>query len=41
MAILDGRIVTRGYGRVFLDTLPAGLRRTSALDQVRRWWEQP
>lgn len=41
VAILDGRIVTRGYGRVFLDTLPAGLRRTSALDQVRRWWEQP
>jgi ATP-dependent DNA helicase DinG len=38
VAILDGRVVTRGYGRVFLDTLPGGLPRTSALEQVRRWW---
>ena len=38
VAILDARVVTRAYGRVFLDTLPAGLRRTSALEQVRRWW---
>jgi ATP-dependent DNA helicase DinG len=38
VAILDHRIVTRGYGRVFLDTLPAGLPRTSAIEQVRRWW---
>jgi ATP-dependent DNA helicase DinG len=38
VAILDGRVVTRGYGRVFLDTLPAGLPRSSALEQVRRWW---
>ena len=38
VAILDSRIVTRTYGRVFLDTLPAGLPRTSALEQVRRWW---
>ncbi|MEO8705047.1 MAG: ATP-dependent DNA helicase [Kofleriaceae bacterium] len=38
VAILDGRIVTRTYGRVFLDTLPAGLPRTSAIEQVRRWW---
>ena len=35
---LDGRIVGRGYGRVFLDTLPAGLPRTSAIEQVRRWF---
>jgi ATP-dependent DNA helicase DinG len=41
VAILDGRIVGRGYGRVFLDTLPAGLPRTSALEQVRRWWSAP
>ena len=41
VAILDGRIVVRGYGRVFLDTLPAGLPRTSALEQVRRWWSAP
>ncbi|HEX4418839.1 MAG TPA: ATP-dependent DNA helicase [Kofleriaceae bacterium] len=38
VALLDGRVVTRGYGRVFLDTLPAGLPRSSALEQVRRWW---
>jgi ATP-dependent DNA helicase DinG len=38
VAILDGRIVTRGYGRVFLDSLPGGLPRSSALEQVRRWW---
>ena len=39
VAILDPRVVTRGYGRTFLETLPAGLPRTSALDQVRRWWQ--
>lgn len=38
VAVLDHRIVTRRYGRVFLDTLPAALPRTSALEQVRRWW---
>jgi ATP-dependent DNA helicase DinG len=38
VAILDGRVVTRGYGRVFLDTLPDGLPRSSSLEQVRRWW---
>lgn len=38
VAILDGRVVTRSYGRVFLETLPAGLPRSSALEQVRRWW---
>jgi ATP-dependent DNA helicase DinG len=41
VAILDHRIVTRTYGRVFLDTLPANLPRTSALEQVRRWWSVP
>ncbi len=38
VAILDGRIVTRTYGRVFVETLPTGLPRTSAIEQVRRWW---
>ena len=38
VAVLDARLVTRGYGRVFLDTLPTGLPRSSALEQVRRWW---
>ncbi|MBI4510373.1 MAG: ATP-dependent DNA helicase [Deltaproteobacteria bacterium] len=37
VAILDHRILTKGYGRVFLQSLPpAG--RTSVLEQVRRWW---
>jgi ATP-dependent DNA helicase DinG len=38
VAILDSRIVTKTYGRVFVETLPAGLPRTSAIEQVRRWW---
>ncbi len=37
-AILDGRIVTRNYGRSLLSTLPAELPRTSVIEQVRRWW---
>jgi len=41
VAILDGRIVTKTYGRVFLDTLPTGLPRTSSIEQVRRWWTTP
>lgn len=41
VAILDQRIVTKAYGRVFLDTLPAGLPRTSTLERVRRWWASP
>ncbi|MBL0218444.1 MAG: ATP-dependent DNA helicase [Myxococcales bacterium] len=41
VAILDGRIVTKTYGRVFLDTLPTGLPRTSSIEQVRRWWLSP
>jgi ATP-dependent DNA helicase DinG len=39
VAVLDHRIVTRRYGQIFLDTLPAGVPRTSALERVRRWWE--
>ncbi len=38
VAILDPRIVTRGYGRVLLDSLPVGVPRTSSIEQVRRWW---
>ncbi len=38
VAVLDNRIVTKTYGRVFTDTLPTGVRRTSALELVRRWW---
>jgi ATP-dependent DNA helicase DinG len=38
VAVLDHRLVTKTYGRVFFETLPAGLPRTSSLEQVRRWW---
>jgi ATP-dependent DNA helicase DinG len=38
VAILDPRIVGKAYGRQLLDALPAGLPRTGALEQVRRWW---
>ena len=38
VAILDGRLVSRNYGRTFLDSLPAGLPRSSSIEQVRRWW---
>lgn len=37
VAILDHRILTRSYGRVFLESLPPAPR-TSSLEQVRRWW---
>ena len=38
VAILDPRIVTRNYGRVLLESLPPAIPRTSAIEQVRRWW---
>jgi len=38
VAVLDNRLVTKTYGRVFVNTLPGGVRRTSALELVRRWW---
>ncbi|HEX7699738.1 MAG TPA: ATP-dependent DNA helicase [Kofleriaceae bacterium] len=38
VAILDSRIVIRQYGRVFIDTLPTGLPRTSTIERVRRWF---
>ncbi len=41
VAILDGRLVGKTYGKTFLDTLPVGLPRTSALEQVKRWWLSP
>jgi len=37
-ALLDSRVVGRAYGRVFTDSLPRELPRTSVLEQVRRWW---
>lgn len=41
VAILDPRVVSRAYGRHLLDALPAGLPRTAAIEQVRRWWRDP
>lgn len=38
VAILDPRIVGKAYGRHLIEALPAGLPRTSAIEQVRRWW---
>jgi len=38
-AVLDPRLVGRAYGRELLASLPAGLPRTSVLEQVRRWWQ--
>jgi ATP-dependent DNA helicase DinG len=38
-ALLDGRVLGRAYGRVFLDSLPRDLPRTSIVEQVRRWWQ--
>jgi ATP-dependent DNA helicase DinG len=38
VAVLDRRLVTRGYGRAFLQSLPpAPLLRT--VEAARRWWE--
>ena len=37
-AVLDGRLVGRAYGRVFVNSLPPDLPRTSIVDVVRRWW---
>jgi Helicase C-terminal domain len=37
-AILDSRLLARTCGRVFVESLPRELPRTSILEQVRRWW---
>ncbi len=39
VSLLDGRILSKRYGSVFLDTLPPSIPRTSAIEQVRRWWK--
>jgi ATP-dependent DNA helicase DinG len=38
VAILDRRLVTKGYGRVFLKSLPPA-RRCETLEEVRSFWE--
>ena len=40
VSVLDPRIVTKRYGRFFLDSLPPTAR-TGSFEQVRRWWEKP
>jgi ATP-dependent DNA helicase DinG len=37
-AVLDGRLLSRRYGRAFVSSLPPDLPRTSIVEQVRRWW---
>jgi ATP-dependent DNA helicase DinG len=39
LALLDNRILKKAYGRVFLESLP-NYRRSSELDDVRRWFDQ-
>ena len=39
VAVLDHRLLSRRYGQAFLATLPQALRRTSSLEQVRRFWQ--
>jgi ATP-dependent DNA helicase DinG len=39
VAVLDNRIITRSYGRELIATLPPAAR-TSALEQVRRFWDR-
>jgi ATP-dependent DNA helicase DinG len=39
VAVLDSRIVHRGYGRAFLESLPDATR-CSTLAEVERFWEQ-
>ena len=39
LALLDGRIVTKGYGRIFLDSLP-DYPRTSRLEDVRDFFSR-
>jgi ATP-dependent DNA helicase DinG len=40
VALLDGRILSKSYGSVFLDTLPAAVARTASIEQARRWWQR-
>jgi ATP-dependent DNA helicase DinG len=37
VAILDGRIVRRGYGRALLASLPPA-KRVSSLEELRAFW---
>lgn len=40
VAVLDRRLVSRIYGSEFFATLPRDVPRTSALEQVRRMWNE-
>jgi ATP-dependent DNA helicase DinG len=38
VAILDERVSTKGYGKVFLRSLPPA-RRCDSLDELRAFWQ--
>jgi ATP-dependent DNA helicase DinG len=38
VAVLDARLLGKRYGQAFLSSLPTGLRRTSALEPLRRFF---
>jgi ATP-dependent DNA helicase DinG len=40
VAILDERVATKGYGKVFLRSLPAA-RRCTSLEEVAAFWNEP
>jgi ATP-dependent DNA helicase DinG len=40
VSLLDGRLLNKNYGQVFIETLPAGLQRTASIERARRWWSQ-
>ena len=40
VAILDGRLLNKNYGQVFIETLPSQVPRTASIERARRWWTQ-
>ena len=37
VAVLDGRVVQKGYGKVFLASLPPA-RRCTTREELQAWW---
>jgi hypothetical protein len=40
VAVLDRRLTTKAYGRVFLESLPR-CPRTADRAVIQRWWDKP
>ncbi|HJZ85274.1 MAG TPA: helicase C-terminal domain-containing protein [Polyangia bacterium] len=40
VAVLDRRLLTRGYGRIFLRSLPPECPQSNDLAEVQAWWRQ-